>query len=406
MSLPSMPYGLRVIYVVSLFPCWSETFIVREIKALIERGVDVRIVSLKHPVEALVQSDAAALASRVIYPPKGWALVRQCLAEAVSNPTATGSELVGLWRGLRGRPLALAKSWVVWVRTLGLLATLRRLQPRHLHAHWATYPSTAAFWVSGRTRIPFSFTAHAHDIFLEDHLLLPKLKAAAFGVTISDFNRRYLAEHISPLATSRVRVIHCGVEPGDYAFRPRGRQPGLVLSVGRLDTIKGFPCLIEACAILAHRGVAFECAIIGDGPLRESLEQRISELGLQHRVRLLGACKQEQVREHLYAASVFALASVVTAQGDRDGIPVALMEAMACGTPVVSTTVSGIPELVTHGYNGLLAEPGDARGLASCIEQMLASPENACKMAERARRTIEADFDVAVEAGKLVEGFA
>lgn len=393
--------GRRVVYVVSLFPCWSETFIVREIHELLRLGTDVRIVSLKHPCERLVQSDALALLDRVVYPPRGSRLWRAWLQAVLRQPGRSLAELVGLVRGLASQPQALLKSLVVWVRTLALLPDLRQIAPAHVHAHWATYPSTAALWFSGRTGVPFSFTAHAHDIFLEDHLLAAKLKAAAFGVTISTFNRSYLAQRVSPLAVQRMRIVHCGVSPAQYVFRPDGRVPGRVLAVGRLDPIKGFPHLIDACALLRQRGVSFECQIIGEGPLRASLQARIDRLGLAAQVRLLGACKQETVREHLHAASVFALPSVVTPQGDRDGIPVALMEAMACGAPVVSTRVSGIPELVEHEVNGLLADPGDAEDLARCLQRQLLDTETAHRMAVQARRKVEAEFDVAIEARKL-----
>ena len=396
----------RVVYVVSLFPCWSETFIVREIHELIRLGVDVSIVSLKHPCEQLVQSDALALLDRVIYPPQGSRLLRAWLSSALRQPGRSVAELAGLVRGLAGQPQALAKSLVVWVRTLAMMPDLRQIGPVHVHAHWATYPSTAAMWFSGRSGVPFSFTAHAHDIFLEDHLLADKLKAATFGVTISAFNRNYLAERVSPLALQRMRIVHCGVSPAQYAFRPEGRVPGRVLAVGRLDAIKGFPHLIDACALLHQRGLAFDCQIIGEGPLRASLQAQIDRLGLGTHVRLLGACKQETVREHLHAASVFALPSVVTPEGDRDGIPVALMEAMACGTPVVSTRVSGIPELIDHEINGLLAQPGDAEDLAQCLQRQLLETDQARRMAAHARRKVETEFDVAIEAQKLHAAFA
>jgi len=399
----SVPHhdALRVLYVVSLFPCWSETFIVREIQGLLRRGVDVRVLSLKHPSEALVQADARALLGRVLYPPKGPALLAGAAAQALRHPWRSLRELARLSWGLRTQPLAWAKSCVVWLRTLAVLPAIERLAPDRLHAHWATYPTTAAMWVSGRTGIPYGFTAHAHDIFVDEQLLADKLHSADFAVTISEFNRQYLAEHVSPRALDVVRVVHCGVPVSRYRFRAEGRRPARVLSVGRLDPIKGFEHLIDACAILRDRGVDFDCRIVGDGPLRGVLQARIDALALQQRVRLAGACAQEQVLEHLQAASVFVLASVVTPDGNRDGIPVALMEAMACGTPVVATRVSGIPELVEHGVGGLLAEPADARSLAQAIEQQLREPTRALAMARMARRKVEAEFDADLEAGKL-----
>ena len=397
---------MRVIYFVSLFPCWSETFIVREIHELLKLGVDVRIVSLKPASETLVQSDARALLDRVIYPASTWSSVLRAGAAILRHPARSLRELAEIVRGFVGQPRTLAKSLVTWWRTLALLDDVRRLQPRHLHAHWATYPSTAAMIASGRLDIPFSFTAHAHDIFLEDHLLARKLTRAAFSVTISNYNRTFLADRVSPALLNRMRVIHCGVPPQGYAFKPQGRQSGSILAVGRLDPIKGFPHLIDACGILARHGIDFTCRIVGEGPLRDQLTRQIASLGLQQQVQLLGARKQEEVRELLNTAALFVLPSVVTPQGDRDGIPVALMEAMACGAPVVSTRVSGIPELVTDGVCGLLAEAGDAADLARCIELQLGDAEQAGERAIQARRKVEAEFDVAIEAAKLHSAIA
>ncbi|MHB1669892.1 MAG: glycosyltransferase [Thiomonas sp.] len=388
-------------YFVSLFPCWSETFIVREIRALIDLGMDVHIVSLKPPSEALTQSDAQTLLDRVIYPPGKTHAMLLAGAELLRHPLRSFTELGQIVQGLRRQPQALVKTLVTWWRTLAMLRAVRRLQPGHLHAHWATYPSTAAMFAAGRLGLPFSFTAHAHDIFLEDQLLAPKLARARFSVTISQYNRTFLADRVSLVLLDRMRVIHCGVSPQDYAFKPQDRQPGLILAVGRLDPIKGFEHLIDACGLLAERGVEFTCRIVGEGPLRDPLSRQIARVGLQHKVQLLGARKQEEVRALLSRAAVFALPCVITPQGDRDGIPVALMEAMACGTPVVSTRVSGIPELVTDKICGLLAEPGDAADLARCIEHQLGHTAEVQTRVLEGRRKVVAEFAIATEAAKL-----
>jgi glycosyltransferase involved in cell wall biosynthesis len=395
----------RVLYVVSLFPCWSETFIVREIHELISRGVDVRILSLRHPSESLVQTDAQALLGRVIYPPTGVALGVRAFREFLAAPRRSAREVIGLGGLLLRDPVAWLKSLVVWWRTLASLDDVRRLRVQHIHAHWATYPSTSALWMADRVDCRFSFTAHAHDIFVNDHMIKLKLDRAAFAVTISSFNRHYLAERISPRATEVMRVVHCGVPTQRLRLERAGRLPGRILSVGRLDPIKGFEHLIDACAKLAERGLLFECHIVGEGPLRPSLEQRIARLGLQGRVLLLGARPQEQVQAAMREASAFALACVVTPTGDRDGIPVALIEAMATGLPVVSTDVSGIPELVIDGVTGRLAPPGDAQALAECLSELLSDQPRAEQLALAARAHVEREFDVATEAGKLHVAF-
>ncbi len=393
---------MRVVYFVSLFPCWSETFIVREITALMALGVDVRIVSLKLPSETLVQSDAKALLGQVLYPPRAARAARLAAIEVLLHPLHSLADLGQLMFGFIGKPKALAKSVVAWWRTLAMLGAVRRLRPDHLHAHWATYPSTAAMFAARRLRRPFSFTAHAHDIFLEDHLLAAKLKCAAFSVTISQYNREFLDATVGSALVQNTRIIHCGVSPSHYDFAPGERQRGFILAVGRLDPIKGFTHLVDACGLMAARGIDFICQIVGEGPLRAELAQRIADLRLQDKVQLLGARPHEDVRRLLNTAAVFVLPSVITPQGDRDGIPVALMEAMACGTPVVSTRVSGIPELVVDGNCGLLAAPGNAIDLAHCIERQLSAPAlESFSRVQQARRAVEVEFNVATETSKL-----
>ena len=397
---------MRVLYVVSLFPCWSETFIVREIRALLDRGVDVRILSLRHPFEAFVQSDAERLADRALYPPGFWTSLARAVRQLVTRPRASLTSLFQILAGLRSRPSSLAKSLVVWWRVLAVAERIAAHDVDWIHAHWATYPSSAALLLHRLLGVPFSFTCHAHDMFLEDHLLGHKLTEASFAVTISDFNRRYLLERYGPESVARLKIIHCGLLLEEFAFAPDGREEGLLLAVGRLDEVKGFEHLVEACAVLRDRGAAFRCEIVGDGELRDRIEEKVGQLGLVSRVRLLGALKQEQVRERLNRAAVFVLPSVVAANGNMDGIPVALMEAMAVGLPVVSTRVSGIPELVRSGENGLLGVPKDATALADLLGALLADRAERQRLAEQARRTIEEEFDVVREAGKLFDSFA
>lgn len=401
---------MRVVYFVSLFPCWSETFIVREIQALIERGVDVRIVSLRPPSESLVQDDALALMPRAVHPPPAWRLFPTALAEALRSPVATAGAVAEATASLWRRPTEWVKTVGVLVRTLAMLPVLRRLAPDHLHAHWATYPSTAAMLASRCLGRPFSFTGHAHDLFRHDHLIAAKLSRAAFAVAISRFNREWLlGRHVRPgSAAPDVRVVHCGVPVDALAFRPPSFVPGRrrVLAVGRLDPIKGFGHLVAACGELARRGEPVDCRIVGDGPLRAPLQAAIDAAGLGDSVRLMGALPQAQVQRWLESSDVFVLPSVVTPEGDRDGIPVALMEAMARGLPVVSTTVSGIPELVAHGLEGLLVPPGDPSALADAIGRQLADRGAAAVMARSARLRVEAAFDVRLEAARLHEAFA
>jgi glycosyltransferase involved in cell wall biosynthesis len=389
------------LYVVSLFPCWSETFIVREITQLILAGADVQIVSLKAAHEKLVQPDAERLLWRARHPLPGAHATRARMRAFARHPRELSSAIALLTRRLARKPLDLAKSLEALGRGLEHLDWVREFDPDIIHAHWATYPSTVA-WVLGRALDkPFGFTCHAHDIFANDHLLKEKIESARVSVTISRFNVEWLAAKVTPLARDRMHVVHCGVDLSGLPFRHDGREPGLIVTVGRLDDIKGFDVLIDALGELARQGRPFRCRIIGAGPRDRELRARVRRQGLSDRVALVGALPQAEVQKALYSASVFALPSVVTKAGDRDGIPVSLMEAMATGLPSVSTTVSGIPELIEDELEGLLVRERDAAALALALARLLDDPALARRLTQAGRAKVEREFDVAREARTL-----
>lgn len=394
--------ALRVLYVVSLFPCWSETFIAREISTLVGAGVDVRILSLRPASETLVQPEAVALLSRVRHPASGLRGIGAMLGACLRQPRVAAVTAARLaWR-LHGRPAVIAKSWVALARALAQLDWIRAFDPHFIHAHWATYPSTVAWLLARVLDKPYGFTAHAHDIFVADHLLKEKLEGASLPVTISRYNIDWLASRVVACARDRLRVVHCGVDLAATRFVRDGRHDDLLLAIGRLDPIKGFDVLVEALVLLRARGVAFRCRIIGEGPERGALEAAITRHGLRDRVELAGARGQDEVRTALREAGVFVLPCVVAADGNRDGIPVAMMEAMAAGAPVVSTRVSGIPELVDDGHEGLLVDERDAVGLADALARLLADGALRERLAAAARRKIERGFDAREEALRLL----
>lgn len=396
----------RILYVVSLFPCWSETFIVRELTTLIASGADVQILSLKAPYEKLVQPDAERLLPRAHHPlpPHEAPLAR--LRALVAHPLALASTVATIVRRLGRQPVEVAKTLEALARGVEQLDWIKEFDPDIIHAHWATYPSTVAWALARILGKPFGFTCHAHDIFVNDHLLKEKIEAAEVAVTISRFNVEWLAERATPRARERLRVVHCGVDLPTIPFRSDGREPGLIMAVGRLDPIKGFDVLIDALGELAQQGRRVRCRIIGEGPLEQPMRAAIARYGLTDSVELTGALPQAEVRKSLYAASIFALPSVVTPTGDRDGIPVSLMEAMAAGTPSVSTRVSGIPELIDHEREGLLVPERDPKALAAALARLLDDPALGARLAVAARAKVEREFDAAVEARKVLQLFA
>lgn len=392
----------RVLYVVSLFPCWSETFIVREINALIEAGVDVRILSLKRSSERLVQTDAIGLLDRVRAPRSpvpGLRALASWLRQPIQITAAAATIMAGTWRD----PRAMFKSLGAFARGIEHLDWVRSFDPELIHAHWATYPSTVA-WALGRIiHRPFGFTSHAHDIFLKRHFVTRKLQDAALAVTISRYNIDWLKGHVTADAARKLEVVHCGVDLDQIHWRPDGRAENLIVAVGRLQAIKGFDTLVQALALLRRSGRAFHCKLIGDGPMQQELQALIALHGLQDHVDLMGAQPQEIVREWLQRAAVFALPCQVATDGGRDGIPVALMEAMASGSAVVSCRTSGIPELIDDGEQGLLVQERDPLALSEALQRLLADGGLRRQFATAARQRIEREFDAHKEAHKLLE---
>jgi glycosyltransferase involved in cell wall biosynthesis len=286
-----------------------------------------------------------------------------------------------------------------------LAARLREVGAVHLHAHFAHGPASVAKYASELTGIPFSFTAHAKDIYTTPpELLQAKLRAARFVVTCTEYNAQHLADLAGPPWASRIHRIYHGVDfdrfrPGaggnvERNLEPNGARRPVVLSIGRLVEKKGFPYLIEAARILAAGGRPFTVRIVGGGAQRDALEVAIQRARLKGTVELCGAMPQEKLLALYREAAAFVLPCVVTDNGDRDGIPNVLVEAMRMGVPVVSTAISGIPELVLHDRTGLLVPPHDAQALADAIAALLDDPERACRLAAQAARHVADAFDL------------
>jgi len=255
------------------------------------------------------------------------------------------------------------------------------------------------------TNIPFSFTAHAGDIYTAKHEdLREKISAAQFVVTCTRANQEYLQALVNESQRHKIRLSYHGVnfEKFDLPRDMRLAEPPLLLSAGRLVEKKGFPYLLEACRILKDKGYAFRCRILGEGPERANLKGVVASLGLTTLVELPGSCSQEELLKWYRRATSFVLPCTVGHNGDRDGIPNVLLEAMAAGVPVVSTPISGIPEVIRSGYNGLLTPERDAQALASTIAELLDDSILGERLRSSGRSTVAEKFDSA----KNIELFA
>jgi colanic acid/amylovoran biosynthesis glycosyltransferase len=282
---------------------------------------------------------------------------------------------------------------------------LRAAGIEHVHAHFATYPALAAWTARRLAGIPYSFTAHAHDLFVHQAMLARKAADARFVVAISDYNRRFLLDHGAPDST----VVHCGIDPARLPFRARRlpeHGPVEALCVAGLRESKGHAVLLEALAGAGPPLDRVRLALVGDGPLRHELERRAAALGLAERVRFAGGLPEPEVARRLAAADLFVLPSVIAPDGDMEGIPVALMEALAAGVPAIATRQSGIPELVRDGETGLLAPPGDVAGLRAALAAAIDDPDGAAARARAGRALVEREFDLAGSAARLAALFA
>jgi glycosyltransferase involved in cell wall biosynthesis len=398
----------RLAYFINCFPNYIEAMIYREVTALRARGYDVVTFSIRRPADAEVPEEARALAvtTRYILPVRPWRLAAAHVRALLASPGRYTHALVTVVGGTHERFRDRWRSLCHFAEAVVIAPEVKRLGIEHMHAHWAVGAATCAMVVSRLLDVPFTFTAHAYDIWL-DRLLLPeKLRAADTIVTCTDYNRRHLIDAYGTPA-EKVRVVYHGLDLERFQRRARpANTTPMILSVGRLVEQKGYEDLLYVCADLVRRGQAFTCEIIGDGPLRGRLERLIDELGLQSVVRLPGRLVGDGVLDCYTRADVFALFCVEASDGDRDGIPNTMIEAMAMELPVVSTRYSGVPELVIEGTTGVLADCGDRRTLADALARLLGRPELRAAMGSAGRQRVMRDFATAACLAKLERVFA
>jgi glycosyltransferase involved in cell wall biosynthesis len=409
--------GDRVAYLLKGYPRLSEVFITSEIYRQEQLGVPLRLYVLKAADEDVQHDVVGRVRTVPAYLPQTTSLSATKLRGwlAANLPTFRPA----LVRVARRHPRGLAHaSWVAWPRKLYAKELLLAVSladeldaagdVRRVHAHFAHGTTTVAWLASAITGIPFSFTGHAKDIYTENlnpaGLLRRKLDAASFVVTCTDANR----VHLESLGSATpVHVVYHGLNADFERLVEAGvtrEEPARVrlLAVGRLVRKKGLDTFVEACAVLRDRGVDFEAVIAGEnGDAADDVRARIAGHGLADRVTLIGPLTQSGLFDEYRRSTAFALPCRVLDDGDRDGIPNVLMEAMACGLPVVTTGVSGITELVDDGRNGLVVEPDEPRELADALHRLVKDPGLAAALAERGRRTVQERFDARSTATRM-----
>ncbi len=387
---------------VKRFPRLSETFILNEFLELRRQGLRVELFAVMDPQEAHSQPEALALVPEVTYLQTGPLAAELPRAARTVRRHPWGALKAAAWVLITRRSRAAARHYV---HALTLLSHLESRGVAHLHAHFAHTPAAIALLARKIGGLRYSVTGHAKDIYTAtpDSLAM-RGRGAAFFATCTEANRRHLIEETG-LDPDRVLLCRHGVDLARFANLQRAPVPGRILAIGRLVPKKGFQTLIEACAIVARRGHAFDLRIVGSGELRAALEARSRDLGIEDQVTIAPARPQPELLEEFAAAEAFALAPAVQPNGDRDGVPNVLLEAMAAGLPVVSTSVSGIPEVISPGTTGLLVPSADPQALAGALVDLLTDAPLRRRLGAAAQAHVIENFDLARSVQPLVERF-
>lgn len=384
-------------YLLSRYPAISHTFFLKEVLGLRQRGLAIQVASINHPDRPrqdlpLVEA-AEADQTYYVKPSSIPAVALQVLIIALANPGVA-------WRGLRaalrlGEFDLFRRAFALFYLAEALLVGdwMRRRSLHHLHVHFGGAVATVGMLTAQAWKIPWSVTLHGPDEFFDQEAfyLRQKIESASFVICISDFCRSQVLRIAPNLDDSRLEVVRLGVDCA--ALQPcETKAASEILRLactGRMVAAKGHRILLEAIAALAEDKIEVTCTLIGDGPERSTLEALCQRLNIAHQVHFLGAMAHQPTLAEVAKADVFVLASFA------EGLPVALMEAMALGVPCISTTIAAIPELIQSGQNGLLVPPANSAALAAALRQLASDPQLRLQLGEAARQTAEESYNLA-----------
>ncbi|HEV2843178.1 MAG TPA: glycosyltransferase family 4 protein [Chthoniobacterales bacterium] len=379
----------EVAYLLERFPSFGQTFCYREVAELERQGTKVHVYSIRRPVDEPKQDWDDQLVRRVHYLPDEDALVRE-VDRSLRDGKVSGAtrETVEKW-GRQSDFLRLYQAIYVGMR-------MQQNGVPHLHAHFAGMAARTAFWLNQFFGIPYSFTAHANDIFAPRDFVVSLAKLmenAAAIVTVSDYAAEFLRNRFRE-AAAKVHRIHNGVDPSRFHPVDFGSGIPAIVSIGRLIEKKGFADLISACCLLKPRGRPFICEIIGEGPLEAALQSQIVSEGVESCVKLVGPQTQSQIALRLAHATIFALPCTREEGGGMDNLPTVILEAMAAGLPVVSTPIAGVPEMIEHDASGILVPEHEPGAVCAAIEYLIANPEVARRFGDRGRQIAREKFSI------------
>jgi colanic acid/amylovoran biosynthesis glycosyltransferase len=401
-----MSNKLKVAYFLSRFPYLTETFILREMLELRKLGIDVHIFSMLPPLPTPVHQQVQEMMPYVHYSP--FLLSSQLILAQFYFLFRSPIKYIrvlcrAIWQTYR-EPLVLLRVLMIFPKSVYFARQMRDLKIDHIHAHFVWINGIAAQVASDLIGVTFSLHPHAFGLFMRDQESVRRQLELVDGViSVSEYHRQYIANLCPRWSPEDIRIVHYGLDPAEFTPAPVPAEDDTVriLSVGSLFEKKGHEYLIDACAQLAEKGHAFRCSIVGSGPLQSALQTRIDRYHLQGRISLLGAKNQTEVQDLCRHSDLFVLACVVAQSGDRDGMPNVLLEAMAMQIPVVTTPVTGIPELVHDGETGLLAPERDANALAQAMERLINDTTLRHELGRQGRQAVLTGFDIHQTAAQL-----
>ncbi|MCR4328923.1 MAG: glycosyltransferase family 4 protein [Candidatus Roizmanbacteria bacterium] len=390
----------QIAYLCHLYPSITQTFVFNEIQELKSNKVALQTIAFKQPDKKSFKVLMPAMQAEVrctIYMPASWSLtsLRSQLEVLVHFPWRY---FTILWQTLRGPYMGFSSlklrihACQDFVRGVDLGMFLKRNGFYHIHAEFPNHSATSA-WVAHKiTGIPFSFRSYTS---YNSQIIKKKIKDAKFVLCCSEYDKNRLLSYSSKHYSDKLIIDVLGIDVDNWQPCESIKEvKGLILCVASLGDKKGQEYLIRACQILKIKGVQFKALIVGDGPDKEMLTILIEKLKLREHVRMQGFCTHSEVKYLMQESTVFCLPCIKTKLGDTDGIPFVLMEAMALGKTCVSTTVSGIPELIEHRINGLLVKERDPASLASALLEALDNKDLRCRIGKAARKSILSKFDI------------
>ena len=400
---------MRIGYLISRFPNLTTTFIYREIQALEAQGFEIDVFAIWRPDISALSPESRKFVDSTFYvfPGSLLQIIKAQILFLLKSPVRYLKTLFFLLlapgESLKNRRRTLGH----FIEAVYLSGEIGKRGIEHIHAHFAVGAASTAMIIARLIGTTFSFTAH--NTFFTDRILIrDKIREALFIPVISEFSKDYLRRFVpGETHEDKCHIVRCGISMD--AFPPREsrdfHESPCILFVAQLAERKGAPYLVEACDLLTSWQVRFRCIIAGDGPQRDELETMVRKKGLEDLVSLPGAVFQEKVRELLMAADIFTIPCITAQNGDMDGIPVSLMEAMAMEIPTVSTYVSGIPELISNEVSGLLTEEKNAEALADSLQRLIENKDFTRKLGKNARKKIASEFDLEKNAARLASLF-